>query len=119
LYARFINALDSVCHYIFAEATYLLKEKFLDSANILMSPLFFFFCPAGAGYRYEQSELIERELEQMTEQIKSIIQTVNANQVNALIQCFHSELGFFQQMPTVETYLLVSFREENLMQLMG
>lgn len=29
---------------------------------------------------YEQAEFIERELEQMTEQIKSIIQTLNANQ---------------------------------------
>ncbi|KAG8391570.1 hypothetical protein BUALT_Bualt01G0201300 [Buddleja alternifolia] len=29
---------------------------------------------------YEQAELIERELEQMTEQIKSIINTLNANQ---------------------------------------
>ncbi|MED6128244.1 Nuclear pore glycoprotein p62, partial [Stylosanthes scabra] len=29
---------------------------------------------------YEQSELIERELEQMTEQIKSIIQSLNSNQ---------------------------------------
>ncbi|KAE8038632.1 hypothetical protein FH972_011122 [Carpinus fangiana] len=29
---------------------------------------------------YEQSEFIERELEQMTEQIKSIIQTLNSNQ---------------------------------------
>lgn len=29
---------------------------------------------------YDQSEFIERELEQMTEQIKSIIQTLNANQ---------------------------------------
>ncbi|XP_030965680.1 nuclear pore complex protein NUP62-like isoform X2 [Quercus lobata] len=29
---------------------------------------------------YEQSEFIEKELEQMTEQIKSIIQTPNANQ---------------------------------------
>lgn len=29
---------------------------------------------------YEQSEFIERELEQMTEQIKSIIQALNANQ---------------------------------------
>ncbi|VVB03409.1 unnamed protein product [Arabis nemorensis] len=29
---------------------------------------------------YEQSELVERELEHMTEQIKSIIQSVNANQ---------------------------------------
>ena len=28
------------------------------------------------------SEFIERELEQMAEQIKSIIQTLNANQVN-------------------------------------
>jgi len=30
---------------------------------------------------YEQSELVERELEHMTEQIRSIIQSVNANQV--------------------------------------
>ncbi|KAL3572616.1 hypothetical protein D5086_026520 [Populus alba] len=29
---------------------------------------------------YEQAEFIEREMEQMTEQIKSVIQTVNANQ---------------------------------------
>ncbi|KAL6981265.1 Nuclear pore glycoprotein p62 [Sarracenia purpurea var. burkii] len=29
---------------------------------------------------YEQAELIERELEQMAEHIKSIIQTLNANQ---------------------------------------
>jgi nuclear pore complex protein Nup62 len=29
---------------------------------------------------YEQSELVERELEHMTEQIRSIIQSVNANQ---------------------------------------
>ncbi|KAG6575229.1 Nuclear pore complex protein NUP62, partial [Cucurbita argyrosperma subsp. sororia] len=29
---------------------------------------------------YEQAEYIERELEQMTEQIKSIIQTLNASQ---------------------------------------
>lgn len=29
---------------------------------------------------YEQAEFIERELEQVTEQIKSIIETVNANQ---------------------------------------
>ncbi|XP_021903289.1 nuclear pore complex protein NUP62 [Carica papaya] len=30
--------------------------------------------------RYEQAEFVEREIEQMTEQIKSIIQTLNANQ---------------------------------------
>lgn len=29
---------------------------------------------------YEQAEFIEREMEQMTEQIKSVIQTLNANQ---------------------------------------
>lgn len=33
------------------------------------------------GCRYEQAEFIEREMEQMTEQIKSIIQTLNASQV--------------------------------------
>lgn len=32
--------------------------------------------------RYEQAEFIERELEQMTEQIKSIIQNLNSNQVD-------------------------------------
>lgn len=39
--------------------------------------LFFFFL----NFRYEQAEFIEREMEQMTEQIKSVIQTLNANQV--------------------------------------
>ncbi|KAA0047772.1 nuclear pore complex protein NUP62 [Cucumis melo var. makuwa] len=34
----------------------------------------------GNSIKYEQAEYIERELEQMTEQIKSIIQTLNANQ---------------------------------------
>ena len=34
------------------------------------------------------SEFIERELEQMTEQIKSLIQTLNANQVNTLSSMF-------------------------------
>ena len=38
----------------------------------------------GVEYMYEQSEFVEKELEQMTEQIKSIIQTLNANQVNTL-----------------------------------
>lgn len=38
--------------------------------------------------RYEQAEFIERELEHMTEQIKSVIQAVNANQVGALFFCF-------------------------------
>ncbi|GFP80921.1 nuclear pore complex protein nup62 [Phtheirospermum japonicum] len=32
---------------------------------------------------YEQAEVVERELEQMTEQIKSIINTLNANQASA------------------------------------
>lgn len=35
-------------------------------------------------FRYEQSELIERELEQMTEQIKSIIHSLNSNQVKVV-----------------------------------
>ncbi|KAL4563534.1 hypothetical protein LXL04_027577 [Taraxacum kok-saghyz] len=30
---------------------------------------------------YEQAEFVEREMEQMTEQIKSVIQTLNSNQV--------------------------------------
>lgn len=46
-------------------------------------------CLIGFSFRYEQSETIERELEHMTEQIKSIIQTVNANQV----KCF--EFSFY------------------------
>lgn len=33
---------------------------------------------------YEQAEFIEREMEQMTEQIKSVIQTLNANQAGEL-----------------------------------
>ena len=49
----------------------------------------------GVEYRYEQSEFIERELEQMTEQIKSIIQTLNANQVNTLSSSFHFLTSFF------------------------
>ena len=51
-----------------------------------MSMYFFFFL--GVEYRYEQSEFIERELEQMTEQIKSIIEALNANQVNTLSSMF-------------------------------
>lgn len=39
----------------------------------------------GVNFRYEQAEFIERELEQVTEQIKSIIQTLNANQVSSSI----------------------------------
>lgn len=35
----------------------------------------------GSCYRYEQAEFVEREMEHMTEQIKSIIQTLNASQV--------------------------------------
>ena len=35
-----------------------------------------------------KSEFIERELEQMTEQIKSLIQTLNANWVNTLSSMF-------------------------------
>jgi hypothetical protein len=46
-------------------------------------------------YRYEQSEFIERELEQMTEQIKSIIQTLNANQVSTLSSIFPLLNKFF------------------------
>lgn len=34
--------------------------------------------------RYEQAENVERELEHMTEQIKSIIETVNSSQVIVL-----------------------------------
>ena len=49
----------------------------------------------GVEYRYEQSEFIERELEQMTEQIKSIIQTLNANQVSTLSSMFPLLNKFF------------------------
>ena len=35
-----------------------------------------------------KSEFIERELEQMTEQIKSLIQTLNANWVKTLSSMF-------------------------------
>ena len=41
------------------------------------------------------SDFIERELEQMTEQIKSLIQTLNANQVNTLSSMFPLLAKFF------------------------
>lgn len=40
------------------------------------------------GIRYEQAEYIEQEMEKMVEQIKSIIQTLNANQVPLCIVSF-------------------------------
>ncbi|KAL5797320.1 hypothetical protein ACOSQ2_002140 [Xanthoceras sorbifolium] len=40
---------------------------------------------------YEQAESVERELEHMTEQIKSIIRTVNANQVDKALQSMEEE----------------------------
>lgn len=48
--------------------------------NFIADALCHFF-PNTLICRYEQSELIERELEQMTEQIKSVIQSLNSNQV--------------------------------------
>jgi hypothetical protein len=33
--------------------------------------------------RYEQAEVVEHELQHMTEQVKSIIQTMNATQVTS------------------------------------
>jgi nuclear pore complex protein Nup62 len=35
--------------------------------------------------RFEQSETVENELQHMTEQVKSIIQTLNATQVSILV----------------------------------
>ena len=40
------------------------------------------------GIRYEQAEYIEQEMEKMVEQIKSIIQTLNADQVPLCIISF-------------------------------
>jgi len=34
--------------------------------------------------RYEQAEVVEHELQHMTEQVKSIIQTMNATQVTVM-----------------------------------
>jgi hypothetical protein len=47
-------------------------------------------------FRYEQAEFIEREMEQMTEQIKSVIQTVNANQVTAFIFIVYLSMNFLK-----------------------
>ena len=86
-----------------AEA-YFPSKKFLDSGCVhiaisLSVPILIYQCIVyiflGVEYRYEQSEFIERELEQMTEQIKSIIQTLNANQVNTLSSSFHFLTSFF------------------------
>lgn len=38
--------------------------------------------------RYEQAEVVENELQHMTEQVKSIIQTMNSTQVNIQIVTF-------------------------------
>ena len=43
----------------------------------------------GCHSRYEQAEFIDREMEQMTEQIKSIIEMLNANQVRILSSMIH------------------------------
>ena len=45
---------------------------------------------------YEQAEFIEREMEQMTEQIKSVIQTVNANQVTAFIFIVYLSMNYLK-----------------------
>jgi len=37
--------------------------------------------------RYEQAEVVEHELQHMTEQVKSIIQTMNATQVSRESRC--------------------------------
>lgn len=45
-------------------------------------------------FRYEQAELIERGLEQMTEQIKTVINSLNASQVGALILSIFTFISF-------------------------
>ena len=70
-------------------------------------------------YRYEQSEFIEGELEQMTEQIKSIIETLSDIHVNTFeFNVLSLTSIFFLQMQMIDTYLTISIREENLRQLM-
>lgn len=65
---------------------------------------FFFFL--GFDCRYEQSEFIERELEQMTEQIKLVIQTLNSSQVSFHFNdLFVSKL--FEQILKDDVYFLV------------
>ena len=76
----------------------LFSKKFLVSGCVYIAislsvPILIYQCQCiffflGVEYRYEQSEFIERELEQMTEQIKSIIEALNANQVNTLSSMF-------------------------------
>lgn len=70
----------------------------------------------GSCYRYEQAEFVEREMEHMTEQIKSIIQTLNASQV--MVQ--HSMILVFL-LSSFNNYQFTFdyFREEDLMHLMG
>ena len=66
--------------------------------SLSLPPHLIYWCHCfilGVEYRYEQSEFIERELEHMTEQIKSIIQTLNANQVSTLSSMFPLLNKFF------------------------
>ena len=78
-----------------AEA-YFPSKKFLDSGCVYIAislsvPILIYQCHCiffGVWNSSMNSEFIERELEQMTEQIKSFIQTLNANQVNTLSSMF-------------------------------
>lgn len=52
----------------------------------------FFICVC-LIFRYEQGEFVESEMQKMTEQVKLIIETVNAKQVQLL--CQFSKLLYF------------------------
>lgn len=102
---------------------FFLCKKILHETGYHILPYHFFsmfmhllecFSFLGCHSRYEQAEFIEREMEQMTEQIKSIIQTLNTNQV----RIFSSMIHFFPEASfTDNTFDCFSFsyRVENLM----
>jgi hypothetical protein len=77
--------LDGIQNASESHILYVLKMMFSHFSfyTIFFTDAFFLLCLFRYTLfcRYEQSELIERELEQMTEQIKSIIHSLNSNQV--------------------------------------
>lgn len=68
-------------------------------------------------FRYEQAEFVEREMEHMTEQIKTIIDALNTSQVSVLL----ATQNFFQRHTTewIELTILPYVRVENWRQQMG
>ncbi|KAK4835880.1 hypothetical protein QYF36_015679 [Acer negundo] len=75
---------------------------------------------------YEQSESIERELEHMTEQIKSIIQTVNANKggeldtmdgmapLDVVVKILNNQLGSLMWIDEKQQSLIIKLRKTTI-----